>query len=393
MRESADVSVGAALSEAVSSGGSGVGSNRVSTASGGSGGDVAGNRLSETAFFSPRPGNTSEFLGEVIVDAPPTGGRGGGSPSRHRDVSKTRSATLMPTLQTDNTLPSLEQRSHSNTATMYSVVNKKSPSRGAQVLSNGYMTPGAVREALPSHPSSGDANTSMYTSDELEQSGLPDIPLRTLDPGTAALEEGYGILHLPPPIDRSNKPPSTDPPPPAIDRALKPGRLRKDPELSDSSEDSRDERRWSLDEPTPDSTHPAGDSSAGRRTGDENETHFNITDIPRITVRTTHYTQVDFDPDKRRPVPLPRKSSAPTSLAPRPQRFNYTDVNLHATTQLSDKLFRQMTVREAEKAALAEKQYVNVDHSGAVDDETDPDYYTHMRVGYIIVHCTFSLYF
>jgi hypothetical protein len=206
-----------------------------------------------------------------------------------------------------------------------------------------------------------------------------------LEDDSAALEEGYGLLHMPPPIDRSTKP--SAPQPPAVDRALKPSRQKADRESSGSSKEASPEpgeRRWSLHDDSPPyiklSDGTASEGCGHERGKDENhETQFHISEMPQVTVRTTHYTQVDFDPDRRRPVPLPRKTSTLSTIKPKPRRINYADVDIQATNQLSDHLHRQMTVREAERRALAEKHYINVDHSGQVDDETDPDYYTHMR--------------
>jgi hypothetical protein len=41
---------------------------------------------------------------------------------------------------------------------------------------------------------------------------------------------------------------------------------------------------------------------------------------------------------------------------------------------------QQMTLREAEMQALKDKPYINVRKEGDVDEESDPGYYTHMRV-------------
>ena len=346
-----------------------------STASGGSGEDVAEKRLSETAFFSPRSGDTFGLLGEAETDTHT--GMGRGSSPGHHPVTKARSATLAPSLFTEDT-SGLEQRSQTNAAA-YSTAHQ--PQR-AQLLPNGYMAPSTD---LSSPPSS--VNTA-YRSNQLQM--VPsDDPLSTLDHECAALEEGYGVLHMPPPIDRSNKPQQTPvdtPHPPPIDRTLNPARQKRATALSDSSEGSPQERHWSMHESLPYTKLNEADSPTEETVRQESETQFEITEIPRVTVRSTHYTQVDFNPDTRRPVPLPRKTSqlsgggTPTSLVPKPRRVNYSDVDIQATSQLSEYLHRQMTVREAEKRALAEKHYINIDRSGAVDDETNPDYYTHMRV-------------
>ena len=100
-------------------------------------------------------------------------------------------------------------------------------------------------------------------------------------------------------------------------------------------------------------------------------------DLPKPTKRTMQYTQVSFDestgrPDLQRgPLPVPRGVGI--------GRVNYSDVDLVATH--SKGLQRnQMTLREAEREALKEKPYINVRKEGDVDEDSDPGYYTHMRV-------------
>ena len=353
-RELADVPAGVPFSEAPLS--SGPGANRVSTVSGGSGGEVAGNRLSETAFFSPRPGDSSAgFLG--VADTEPPDDRYSTPP--HRPIPKARSATVARNMLTVDTPTGIEHRSHTNAVAYGS--RHQQPLARTEVLSNGFIK-----------SSSDDAITHHST---LLQDSPVEIPPQDRD-------EGYGFLSKPPPIDRSNKPHT--PPPPLVDRALKPGR-RTDPASSESMEESPAEQRGSLHESSP---QPSGtcSNSTEEAAREEGESQFTFSEIPQVTVRTTHYIQVDFNPDTRRPMPLPRKSSVtsgggtPTSLVPKPRRVNYTDVDLHATKKLADHLQRQVTVRGAEQNALAQKQYVNIDRSGEVDDDTDPDYYTHMRV-------------
>lgn len=367
--DSADVPAGVPLSEALSS--KGLGGNRDSAASGGSGGDVAANRLSETAFFTPRPGDGLSYLG-VAADTHSAYSTSSG----HRACTKTRSATSAQDLLTE-TPSGLTHRSHTNAAA-YGGAHQKVLG-GAEMLSNGYMKPSLIRRDPT--PSSGDNVTHHRLA--LLQETPSDPPPQILDQESSIPEGSYGLLHTPPPIDRSNKPLQMPTPPPAVDRALKPGR-RVETELSDSSEGSPPQRRWSTHCP-PSTKLPVGSSNEDI-TREENEYQFNLSEIPRVTLRSTHYTQVDFNPDTRRPIPLPRKTfhssggSTPTSVVPKPRRVTYTDVDIQATNQLADRLNRQVTVREAERKALSEKHYVNVDHSGTIDDETDPDYYTHMRV-------------
>lgn len=372
-RDSAGISAGGPVSEA-----RGSTSNRASAASGGSGVcDVAGNRLSETAFFSPRPGDNVSFL-ERADPLNSTRTEREVSPG-HRAVSKARSVTLAPSLLTNTTPTGLEHRSHTHVSA-YSSPHHSS----GQILPNG-TTDCEVAVHLPDTPHSADSVTHKLGHFKVSPTHISST---SYDQECAGLDDGYGVLSMPPPIDRSKKPQNDSPiQPPAIDRALKPGQSKTDHVSSSNSPDNTSEREhhWSIHESSPvphTSVSDDGEGLIGKDVAgdDEQESQFKISEIPQVTVRSTHYTQVDFNPDERRPIPLPRKtssaSSTPTTLVPKPRRVAYTEVDLNAT----DHLHRQLTVREAERKALKEKQYVNVDRSGEVDDETDPDYYTHMRV-------------
>lgn len=158
---------------------------------------------------------------------------------------------------------------------------------------------------------------------------------------------------LPPPIDRSNKPQQAAAP--RVDRTLKPrSELGESPPQASSRSNSVSE-------------HRAGSCS---------EDVFTDSDIPLRTKKSLHYTQIEFDPMTRRPVPMPR-SNVPKAA----RRVNYTDVDLRATEERRKKS-RQAVVSlgRAEMDALAEKPYVNVDRRGSVDETTNPGYYTYMRV-------------
>jgi hypothetical protein len=325
--------------------------------------DVAQNRLSEMAFFSPRPGDGLSFLAPGDPLSKTTTTTYGVTPG-HRAVSKSKSTTLAPNLPRD-TPNRLDYRSQTN------AVGRYQDPQGRIKFSNGGMSSSTLGRGMP-----GTALSTGLT--HIPESSFDPLPA-TLDRDSAARDEGYGVLHVPPPIDRSKKPPQ--PLPPAIDRGLKPGDQRVNPDSSDSEGSQGPDELPPYTKLTEEDGSAVGGGGAGEEVGkEEHETQFNVAEIPRVTVRTTHYTQVHFDPSLRRPVPLPRKTASLPSMAPKPsQRINYTDVDIVATTQLSDHLHRQLTVRGAERQALAEKHYVNVDHSGLVDDETDPDYYTHMR--------------
>ena len=352
--------------------------------------EVVQNRLSQMAYFSPRPVEGLGFLADTDLQVGDTSDRYG-VPVRHRAVNKVMSATMAPSSHSDTSF-GLQHRSKTNAAA-YGGVHRQPPER--LHASNSFTSLTTTSHGLP-------------TFTRLSQ--LQESPFdATLDRESATREEGYGVLHMPPPVDRSRKPHQLSPTsphkprPPAINRGLKPGHLEVEPNLSDSS----DESSSGLPEPNladslPPYTNLMQDNGSSSSTGsreeaekEEQETQFSAAEIPCVTVCTTHYTQVDFNPDKRRPVPLPRKTSKASSLTPRPsQRINYTDVDIQATSELTDHLHRQMTVREAERKALSEKQYINVDRSGIVDDETDPDYYTYMRVStpYEYILCILNVY-
>ena len=336
--------------------------NRESATSGGSGvWDQSENRLSETAFFSPRPGDNLSYL---ETEDSFSGLRTGQKVSLgRRAVSKAKAATLASSVVTDTMPSGLKHRSHTNAVT----------NGGKRLFS------GSSNSCVPTPIQLCDAPGSADKITQRLHSPM-DTPVPHLDQASTCSEEGYGVLSMPPPIDRSRKPQQGSSPKPHREgQELFP--------LSKSTQDGTEfVHHWCEHEATPTSLHETGiEGMESEIVKDEDqESQFNISEIPQVTVCTTHYTQVDFNPDTRRPIPLPRKtssaSSTPTSLVPKSQRVSYMDIDLHATSQLSDRLHRQMTVREAERKALAEREYVNIDHSGTVDDETDPDYYTHMRV-------------
>ena len=368
-RESQEIPSGVPLSDALASKGLGSGdtggrseSSRGSVGSGGSG-DVAANRLSEGAFFMPRPGDNLGYLGSTTD--PRSMYSSPGQP-QHMALTKSRSATMAP--QLDAAPSSIGQRSFTNAMAFSS---PQQPLAGAEVLSNGYMKPRAILEQLPSNYTySSDGAT--HHSALLQGSAFSssDVPS-----GMLGLEEtstgGDTGLPVPPPIDRSKKPPHMAVPP-VIDRTLKPG--RKAEESSDSSDSSPPQRRESLSAAI---AQMSPDGADGKE-----EAEFHMTEIPRITPRSMHYTQVEFDMAHRRPLPLPRTPSpnAGGTPIPAPRRVNYTDVDIHATNKLAEHMQKRVTVRQAERDELAEREYMNIDSSGMVDDDTNPDYYTHMRV-------------
>ena len=370
--------VGISLSDNVSSKGlssedCGAGQDSSQVSAGGvDSGNVEASILSTSAFFTPRPGDNLGYVTPIAdsqtMHSPPTHQQQ--SRGIHEPLTKSRSATLMPQLDGGNS--GLGQRTLTN---VMPPVNPHRFSRGSEMLANGFMMPQSNASPLES-PISPPA---------LQQ---PDTSSASLSPSRAQRSDASPVdessfVHIPPPIDRSKKPPLI-PVPPAIDRNLKPG--RKTDESSDSSDSSP---------PKTDkfSTHEGYERQGlFDETEGKEEVAFSMTDIPCKTTHSTHYTQVEFDPDRRQPMPLPRVAAptptdrAAASVVPKPRRVNYTDVDIQATNRMAEQIHKQISVRQAERKALKERRYVNLDRMGSVDDETDPDYYTHMRVSYTHTH-------
>ena len=259
--------------------------------------------------------------------------------------------------------------------------------RPAETMSNGYMRPSQwLNKPRPSNydyvtgpPRPADGATPPHRS-PLQSEDSDQVASVHEDSGSHTyinvkeLHDEIRQIEAPPQIDRANKPPK--PVPPTVDRGLKPGtRVSKsqteDSDLSDSTPNFPT-RTGSMSTSTP----PVVDSS----------------DLPRPTRRTMKYAHVEFDStgqlsvvdglaqstptdvSKRAPVPIPRGQNK--------KRVNYCQIDIAATQAMegSSGVETHMSLNEAEAAALAEKPYVNVARDGHIDDDTDPDYYTHMRV-------------
>ena len=370
--------IGISLSDNVSSRrlssgnyGAGQDSSRVSVGNVGNG-DTEAMPLSTSAFFTPRLGDNLGYL-TPIADSqtmlfPPTHQQQ--SRGVHEPLTKSRSATLIPNLDGGNS--GLGQRTLTN---IMAPGNPHQFSRGNEMLPNGFMMAQSNARPLenpvsPSAPQQSDTSSASLS------------PSRAKG-GDASLVDESSFVHIPPLIDRSKKPPLIHVPP-AIDRNLKPG--RKADESSDSSDSSPPKtHKFSAQESF--EVQGAFDEAEGKE-----EVAFFMTDIPCKTPRSTHYTQVEFGADRRQPMPLPRVPAptptdrATATVVPKPRRVNYTDVDIQATNRLAEHIHKQMSVRQAERAAMKERRYINVDRTGDIDDETDPDYYTHMRVSYAHVY-------
>ncbi len=306
--------------------------------------------LPENAYFSPRtdvsslyavPVKKSKLPKQQSVDTATKA-----LSPKHQPLSATKSNA-----ETVSRSLSSEKQSPLTTAPIY---------RPAEMMANGYMRPSEWTGSSPRPPNysyvSGpprpaDASPNTHHSALLRREDEP-----TQSDGYVnlkALRDELAQVDTPPQINRSTKPGSDSAP--SIQRHLKPGSI--------------------TEEESPPSTPIA----------------VNATDIPRPTRKTMKYSQINFNPESgqlylvddpplapdpalRAPIPKPRK------------RVNYSDINIRATTEMAaatpteEPLKRLVSLNEAEIASLAEKPYVNVMRDGVPDEDTDPDYYTHMRV-------------
>ena len=340
----------------------------------------------EVSYFTPRQRDNSGFLNTIDGHSLPNAVH---TPPRGHPMPKPRAATLMPTLTsgiysypTHNGIPPQLGQSLSPGEVTEEVFT--SSCDHSLMLENGYMRPRPTPDRVPDYDyppfgpprpakfDQGNVSPRQHRSallrNDSERELPPTPPNSFADPGNTPFAENPSryinmddlLEALPPRIDRTKKPPSQKPP--RIDRSSKPG---------SRFEASRFQSESPPDFPT------SVDTLSSRVTEDT----FANSDIPKRTKRSTHYTQVTFDPTTRRPVPIPR---------PRPgagvRRVNYTDVNLKATQELAEKremLQKQTSLNQAEAEALAGKYYINVARDGSIDDDTNPDYYTHMRVSSI----------
>jgi len=205
---------------------------------------------------------------------------------------------------------------------------------------------------------------------------------------TSVDENGHTYVNMQRPVDsailpqitRSNKP--SQPSPPRVNRRLKP---RNASEASPGQEVLLDD---SL-------TQPDLESAMARTSLMDDGEKFSESDIPRRSRGTMKYTQVQFDGSTRNPYLVESSSSSQGVVeeeskrlfapAPLPRqgmsRVSYSDVDLDATRAQAEAAKKeQVYLEDAEQQALREKAYINVQKNGGVDDDTDPDYYTYMRV-------------
>ncbi len=377
------VPAGVPLMEALATKGIGPRTSSLSSASGGDAltGHVSDSSLSPCHEPSARgDGTGNEYMPQ----------RGG----EYRPTPKPRSTSMIP----------LSERLSASDVSGSSSGNPHS----AETLQNGYMKPRQAagpasnydqlpggpprpaplprqRSALLREDSSGTTATSSGPS------GHTYINMqRSLDP------------QMRPPVNRSNKP--QEPSPPLVNRQLKPdGSLSStdDPEsppscpvrissLSASMSKSLDlGNSWNEQE-----SAKATSSLSSIDDNTEGLVGFSETDLPKRSRSTMKYTQIQFHSAKGTPLLVEPSSQSPQNdelskrepvPAPRPgvSRVNYSDVDLTATRALAEAgkvKTIQVNLAEAERQSLKEKPYINVNREGVVDDNSDPDYYTYMRV-------------
>lgn len=417
-----EVPAGIPLTEALASKGLGNGRHRTD-----SGGFIyqsyRATGLSEYNYFSPRPSGANDPQGIYSL--------------AQESNTKARSATMMPGFQFDDKKESQSADGHRQlqfssslggstldasvgsrgggsfsssstsagpTVSSAIAMSTRTETNRAELLENGYMAPRRIpRPAAydyppfgPPRPADPSAAVVSGTPPRQPHSALlkpaessPPVPSQSppssLSAGGAGRPPTYINMQslddsLPPPIDRTTKPT-----PPAIDRTLKPGGSPM------PKSTPPDDGGFNEDDVNEDSDS-SGSSPELPKRSIPSDLSFSVADLPKPTNRTTQYAQVEFDkttrrvklPDddisRRAPVPIPRDRDHPV---PKPRRVNYSDIDLNATAarvETTRTSSRSPTLRQAEHQHLQDKPYINVNREGIIDDDTDPDYYTHMRV-------------
>lgn len=436
-----EVAAGTPLSEALAYKGI-TRNSSISSASGGEGNTSVGSE--SLSFLSPRHEQVldSQNLYSPVPKKPSSksgaSSSGGGALSVGgalgggvRPVPKPRAATLNP--RAGEQLDQHHQLSSSDAATTTSSASARG--NRAETLANGYMQPRQVNRVgnydqlppgpprpavgqasqspkqhrsalLRAHPSPGDTRPSPQGSNQNHTQSPTYINVHHM------------ADDLPPMVDRKKKPSKLSPP--RVDRMLKPKSESEDaptsndtpsiepppvfPTRTTSLANTLDNQSSpSLSEGSPDELPPGfpvrTTSLVNALEASHGEEEFSERDLPKPTTHTMQYTQVSFDEAGRPaiagqrntppPVDVRRDSLGDVRRAPIPVprgigRVNYTDVDISATSALGKigkGLSRdQVTLREAEREALQDKPYVNVRQEGEVDEDTDPGYYTHMRV-------------
>lgn len=433
-----EVAAGTPLAEALVYKGISTRSASVSSASGGEG--------NNTSYGSDYPSIRHEPASDVqnlYSPVPKKSSSGGGAV---RPVPKPRAATtLRPFLPrtVDSLDPPSQHHQLSASLSDASAVSVSpiAAARGtrAETLANGYMQPRQLVKKVGNYdqlplgpprpavgPTPGSHSPKQHRSALLRAD--QGAPSQEMPPSPVEKQNSTYINvnrnmadNFPPTVDRKSKP--LMPSPPRVDRNLKPkggsegtltasdssgtdspARLTESPPLYPPTEIPPvfPTRTTSLMNPLSENRPPQGNQSGEgtppefplritslannlEASGSYREEEFSERDLPKPTTRTMQYTQVEFD-DTGRPAIAELGQTLPpdVSRAPVPAprggfgRVNYSDVDLTATRGLS----REMTLGEAERQVLKDKPYINVRKDGDVDEDSDPGYYTHMRVSH-----------
>ena len=415
-----EVEAGTPLSEALASKGLTGSTPRTSSISSASGGDANTSLTSDpSSFLSPHHDPVPDI--QNLYSPVPKKGSGGAGVVR--PVPKPRGTSTLNPRSTDQnspvpgwgaraeTLPNgYQQPRQINRAGNYDQLPPGPPRPVAPSRLADQALPSSTRVADPPRPVSRQLPTAQpqkhHRSALLRDVTAPPAPSQgDLQAGPSPTAGGptyINVRHmaedLPPMISRKNKPS-----PPRVDRKLKPRdsegsldltavfatRVCAEEDHSDGSESPPDfpMRTSSL----ANALEASGPLSCPLSSGRDK---FCEPDLPKPSPHTMQYTQVEFDAvtgkhsiveTNGQPQPAPRRGQgSPTEPqhlpVPVPRlRVNYSDVDLVATNAL--KVSReQVTLREAEIKALQDKPYINVKKNGGVDEESDPGYYTHMRV-------------
>lgn len=448
---SSDIPAGIPLSEALASKGLGNGASRAATMESGFVYPMSG--LSDYNYFSPRPSGVNDPQGiyslaqqaphakatrsATLMPGTPLDQResqqyGGG----HRPLQETSSLGGRGS-HSPGVIRGQQGQSPSNssgpTVSSAAVMGGRigTETNRAELLENGYMAPrriprpsgyeyppfgpprpagdqtlsGSSVSSGTGTPTSRQPHSALLLKPEAEKISSPSS-LTAAVGGTGrsptyvnvqSLEEGAP----PPPIDRTTKPT-----PPVIDRTLKPAGYQS-PKNSPPENDMLDEEDDDGDSDSSDSSPEMPRKPVSSSSG----VPFSIADLPKPTNRTTQYTQVEIvsgtnrlkisspaaddgnSASRRAPIPVPRDRDRDHPI-PKPRRVNYSDIDLTATAARVEArtASRSPTLRHAEQDHLKDTPYINVNREGEVDDDTDPDYYTHMRVSGKIMDCTFQCY-
>lgn len=371
-------------------------------------------------FLSPHHEPTSTDSQNFYSPVPKKNGGG-----LVRPVPKPRAATLNPPRTAEYPNSTSQQLTSSLAMSdSFTAGSLSSPARGerAEMMENGYLKPRrvnnydqvppgpprpAIQQAIP--PSKQHRSALLREGTSLQEDVAPNFSSSGKNPNAYVNVQWQKTEDHPPVVNRSIKP--VMPSPPRVDRKLKP-KTPSETSFDHSDSDNSPpapvfpERTTSLantnnfqaDSESPPNfpvrTTSLANSLESSLASFSEEMGFSERDLPRPSPRTTQYTQVEFDENTGKPAftdygSIPPEKDQDTRKNPIPiprtgiGRVNYSNIDLAATKSRAESnsgVKKQVTLGEAEIQALKEKPYVNVNREGTVDEASDPDYYTHMRV-------------